>query len=141
MQNGMIPAQPAPHDRPYFVPTSNILIPPSKSGETRRRLARPLVGRHVCRLGGPVDIPGGWCGDWGFSDWPPHPQRFQGRGPPTLRRRWAGTVAVAGSWPVCHLSGPGTTSTLITGCVWLLGLPCTVPGLPPSLPWLFQCCF
>ena len=44
--------------RPYFVPTSKNLIPPSKSGKTRRRLARPLVGRQVCRLGGRVARPG-----------------------------------------------------------------------------------
>ena len=52
MQNGMIPAQLIPHNRPYFVLTSKILIPPSKSGKVRRRLARRLVGRQVCRLGG-----------------------------------------------------------------------------------------
>ena len=37
--------------RLFFVPTSRILIPPSKLGKTRRRLARRLVGRQVCRLG------------------------------------------------------------------------------------------
>ena len=52
MQNGVIPAQLTPHKRPHFVPTSKILILPSKSGKTRRRLARRLVGRQVCRLGG-----------------------------------------------------------------------------------------
>ena len=52
MQNGMIPAQLTPHNRPYFVLTSTILIPPSKSGKTCCRLARQLVGRQVCRLGG-----------------------------------------------------------------------------------------
>ena len=40
MQSGMIPAQLALHSRPYFVPTSKTLIPPSKSGKRRRRLAR-----------------------------------------------------------------------------------------------------
>ena len=54
MQNGMTPAQLTPHNRPYFVLTSKILIPPSKSGKTRRRLARRLVGRQACRLGGQV---------------------------------------------------------------------------------------
>ena len=38
------------------MPTSKILIPPSKSGKTRCRHARRLVGRQVCRLGG-----GGVC--------------------------------------------------------------------------------
>ena len=33
MQNGMIPAQLTLHHRLYFVPTSNILIPPSKLGQ------------------------------------------------------------------------------------------------------------
>ena len=56
MQNGMITAQPTPHHRPYVVLTSIILIPPSKSGKTRRRLARRLVGRQVCRLGGRVAL-------------------------------------------------------------------------------------
>ena len=37
-----------PHRRPYLVPTSKILIPPSKSDKMRRR----LVGRQVCRLRG-----------------------------------------------------------------------------------------
>ena len=55
MQSGMIPAQLAPHNRPYFVPTSKILIPPSKSGETRHRLAHRLDGCQVCRLGGAGD--------------------------------------------------------------------------------------
>ena len=36
MQNGMITTQLAPHNRLYFVPTSKILIPPSKLGKTRR---------------------------------------------------------------------------------------------------------
>ena len=54
MQNGMIPTQLTPHNRLYFGPTSTILIPPSKSGKTRRRLARRLGGRQVCRLGGEV---------------------------------------------------------------------------------------
>ena len=52
MQNGMITRQLTPHNRIYFVPTSKILIAPSKSGKTRRRLAHRLVGRQVCRLGG-----------------------------------------------------------------------------------------
>ena len=55
MQNGMIPAQPTPHNRPFFVPTSNILFPPFKSGKTH---AHRLVGRQVCRLRGRVDV---WC--------------------------------------------------------------------------------
>ena len=58
MQNGMIPAQPTPHHRPCFVPTSKNLIPPSKSGKTPSRLACRLVGRQVCRLGGRVGIGG-----------------------------------------------------------------------------------
>ena len=40
MQNGMITARLTPQNRLYFVPTSIIVIPPSKSGNTRRRLAR-----------------------------------------------------------------------------------------------------
>ena len=48
MQNGMITTQPTPHNRLYFVRTSKILIPPSKSGKTCRRLALRLVGRQVC---------------------------------------------------------------------------------------------
>ena len=52
MQNGTIATQLRPHNRLYFVPTSKILIPPSKSGKTRRRLSRQLVGRQVCQLGG-----------------------------------------------------------------------------------------
>ena len=56
MQNGMITAQLTPHNRLCFVPTSKNLIPPSKSGKTSHRLARRLVGRQVCRLGG-----GGGC--------------------------------------------------------------------------------
>ena len=64
MQNGMIPAHPTPHNRPCFVPTSKILILPSKSGKTRHRLARRLVGRQVCRLGGWVVIlPLSWASD------------------------------------------------------------------------------
>ena len=59
MQNGMIPTQPTPHNRPDFVPTSKLLIPPFKSGKMRRRLARRLVGRQVCRLRGG----GGGAGD------------------------------------------------------------------------------
>ena len=51
MQNGMITTQLMPHNGLFFVPTSRILIPPSKLGKTRRRLARRLVGRQVCRLG------------------------------------------------------------------------------------------
>ena len=51
MQNGMITTQLTPHNTLYFVPTSEILIPPFKSGKTRRRLARRLGGRQVCRLG------------------------------------------------------------------------------------------
>ena len=51
MQNGMITTQLTPHNRLYFVPTSKILIAPSKLGKTRRRLARRLVGCQVCRLG------------------------------------------------------------------------------------------
>ena len=51
MQNGTIPAQRTPHNRLYFVPTSTILILPSKSGKMHRRLARRLVGRQVYRLG------------------------------------------------------------------------------------------
>ena len=49
--DGMIPAHLTLHNRPYFVPTSKILILLSKSGKTCRRLARRLVGRQVCRLG------------------------------------------------------------------------------------------
>ena len=56
MQNGMITPQPTPHHRLCFVPTSTRLIPPSKSGKARRRFARRLVGRQVCRLWG-----GGVC--------------------------------------------------------------------------------
>ena len=52
MQNEMITTQLTPHHRLYFVPTSKNLILPSKLGKTRRRLARRLVGRQVCRLGG-----------------------------------------------------------------------------------------
>ena len=52
MQNGMITTQPTPHNRLYFVPTSKILIPPSKLGKTRRRLACRLAGHQACRLGG-----------------------------------------------------------------------------------------
>ena len=52
MQNGMITTQLTPHHRPYLVPTSEILIPPSKSGDTRRQLACRLIGHQVCRLGG-----------------------------------------------------------------------------------------
>ena len=52
MQNGMITTQLTPHNRPYFVPTSEILIPPSKSGKMCCRLSRRLVGCQVCRLGG-----------------------------------------------------------------------------------------
>ena len=52
MQSGMITAQLPPHNRLYFLPTSKILILPSKSGKTRRRLARRLIDRQVCRLGG-----------------------------------------------------------------------------------------
>ena len=52
MQNGMITTQLTPHHRLYFVPTSRILILPSKSGKTGRRLTCRLVGRQVCRLGG-----------------------------------------------------------------------------------------
>ena len=52
MQTGMIPARLTPHNRPYFLPASKILILPSKSGKTRSRLARRLIGRHVCQLGG-----------------------------------------------------------------------------------------
>ena len=52
MQNGMISTQSTPHNRLYFVPTSKILIPPSKSGKPHRRLARRLVGRQVCQLKG-----------------------------------------------------------------------------------------
>ena len=54
MQNGVITTQLSPHDRLCFVPTSKILIPPSKSGKMRRRLARQLVGRQVYGLGGGV---------------------------------------------------------------------------------------
>ena len=49
--DGMIPAHLTLHNRPYFVPTSKILILLSKSGKTCHRLARGLVGRQVCRLG------------------------------------------------------------------------------------------
>ena len=59
MQNGMVPAQLTPHNRPYPMPTPIILISPSKSGEARRRLARRLVGRAVCRLRGAVRGAGG----------------------------------------------------------------------------------
>ena len=55
MQNGIIPAQLTPHERPYFVPTSKILIPPSTSDKTHRRLVRRLIGRQVCQLGGRVE--------------------------------------------------------------------------------------
>ena len=58
MQNGMIPAQPTPHDRLCFVPTSKVLIPPSKSGKTHHRLARladSLAARFADSGGG-----GGW---------------------------------------------------------------------------------
>ena len=51
MQNRMIAAQPTPHDRLYFVPTSKILIPPAKLGITRCPLAHRLVGRQDCPLG------------------------------------------------------------------------------------------
>ena len=54
MQNGMITTQLTPYNGSYFVTTSKILIPPSKSGKTRRRLARRLVRRQVCRLGGRI---------------------------------------------------------------------------------------
>ena len=47
----MITTQLTLHNRRFFVPTSRISIPPSKLGKTRRRLARRLVGRQVCRLG------------------------------------------------------------------------------------------
>ena len=57
MQNGMIPTQPTPHNRPYFVPTSKLLIPPSASGKMRRR----LVGRQVCQLGGGGFVIRGGC--------------------------------------------------------------------------------
>ena len=56
MQNGMITTQPHPQIRLCFVPTSKILMPPSKSGKTRRQRARQLVGCQACRLGG-----GGGC--------------------------------------------------------------------------------
>ena len=36
MQNGMIATQLTLHYRPYFVPTSKLVIPPSKLGKTRR---------------------------------------------------------------------------------------------------------
>ena len=39
MQNGIITTQLTPQNRLYFVPTSKILIPPSKSGKMRCRLA------------------------------------------------------------------------------------------------------
>ena len=51
MRNGMTTTQPTPHHRLCFVLTSKNLTPPSNSGKTRRRLARRLVGRQVCRLG------------------------------------------------------------------------------------------
>ena len=54
MPNGMITTQLTPHTRLCFVPTSTMLIPPSESGKTRRRLARRLVGRQVCGLGAGV---------------------------------------------------------------------------------------
>ena len=62
-----------PHRRPYLVPTSKILIPPSKSGKMRRR----LVGPQVCRLrGGRGGLPpkalvalGQWRGPLPSSVW------------------------------------------------------------------------
>ena len=35
MQNGMITTPLTPHNGPYFVPTTNNLTPPSKSGKPR----------------------------------------------------------------------------------------------------------
>ena len=69
----MRPAQPTPRHRPYVVPTSKVLIPPSELGKTRCRLAladtlaasfadagrgaargRPMGGRRMSgRLRGP----------------------------------------------------------------------------------------
>ena len=47
MQNGMMTTPLTPNNRLYFVPTSKILIEPSKSGETRRRLADSLAARFA----------------------------------------------------------------------------------------------
>ena len=53
MQNGMIPAQPTLHNRPYFVPTSKILIPPpSRVKHVADSLADSLAARFADSGGG-----------------------------------------------------------------------------------------
>ena len=78
------------------MPTSTMSIPPSKSGKTRRRLARRLVGRQVCRLGGRV-VPLHWSPSTGtLSKHRDRNRRPPGHRPPVTRR----TRAIASPSPV-----------------------------------------